>query len=360
MLCKRLFVTLACLSIGCNSSSNKSAGTPKLENTKEPVATVEGNVALDFSPDGKWLAVGAELIDTSTWKVVAKLEERISEKNPASKNHWGYTSVAFSPDSNKLALGDQDGSLRILEIPSMNVLYEGLAHGARPTGIGFASDNETIVTSSVDDVLRLRVWNSRTDEMIFRSADRLKSPQDEKGTMVDVVGAVDFFALSPNRELYAVADVMSKIVIGNVRDGKVLHEFKGPDGDRVEMDSLAFTADSSQLLIAVAPNVYVYNLSGEPSNIQIATKANTEALYVKTINDSGLIAMYYVEAQTDMPIIEFYDLAQSKSLGSFCPHHMRGSYWATSLDGQFIATVGRGGPVSIWNVSEVLKDLTSP
>lgn len=360
MFCKRLFISMVCLFIGCNTSSNKPAQTQKFEKTKDPVATLDGNVALEFSPDGKWLAVGAELIDTSTWKVIGKLDERVSDKKPDSKNHWGYTSVAFSPDSTKVALGDQDGSLRILEVPSMKLIQEGLAHGARPTGIGFASDNETIVTSSVDDVLRLRVWNSRTDEMIFRSADSLKSPPDQKGTMVDIVGAVDIFAISPNRELFAVADVMSKIVIGNVRDGKILHEFKGPDGDKVEMDSLAFTADSSKLLIAVAPKIYVYNLDGSPTNVQIETKANTETLYVKTITDSGLTALYYVDAKTNMPVIEFYDLAQSKSLGTFYPHQMRGNYWAASLNGQFIATVGRGGPVSIWNVAEALKDLTPP
>jgi len=70
--------------------------------------------------------------------------------------------------------------------------------------------------------------------------------------------------------------------------------------------------------------------------------------------------MYYVDAKTNMPVIEFYDLAQAKSLGTFYPHQMRGNYWAASLDGQFIATVGRGGPVSIWNVAEAMKDLTPP
>lgn len=360
MFCKRLLVATVCLLIGCNSGSNKSAQSQKFEKTSDPFATVDGNVAIEFSPDGKWLAVGAELVDTSTWKVVAMLDDRVSEKKPNSKNHWGYTSIAFSPDSTKVALGDQDGSLRILQIPSMKVVHDGLAHGARPTGIGFASDNETIVSSSVDDVLRLRVWNSRTDQLIFRSADSIKSPPDQQGPMVDIVGAVDVFALSPNRELFAAADVMSKIVIGSVREGKILHEFKGPDGDKVEMDSLAFTADSNKLLIAVAPKVYVYNLNGEPTKAQIETKANNEALLVKTINESGLVALYYVQAESNMPVIEYYDLAAMKSLGTFFPHQMRGNYWAASLNGQFIATVGRGGPISIWNVAEGIKNLTPP
>jgi WD40 repeat protein len=363
MYTKRWFVTIICMLIGCNSNQSNQPTKKQLAGTtagktKEPIATLDGNVALGFSADSKWLAIGAELVDTTTWKVVAMLEPRISDKNPKSKNHWGYTSVAFSPDSKKLALGDQDGSLRILEVPSMVKLQEVIAHGARITGIGFANDNETIITTSVDDVIRIRIWNSRTVEELFRSVDSEKMPKDDKGPMANVVGAVDVFALSPNRELFAVADVMSKIVIGSTRDGKVLHEFKGPDGDKVEMDSLAFSTDSSKLLVGVTPKVHVYNLNGEPTELQIATTANSDALYVKTINESGLISMCYVDTKSKMPVVDFYDFAQTKSLGTFFPHESRGNYWAVSPDGNYIATTGRGGPVRIWSVTESMKDLT--
>ena len=357
MLSKYLFTTIVCILVGCNSNPVAKKTNTATVKTKEPVATVDGNVAIGFSPDGKWLAIGAELVDTSTWKVVAMLEERVSEKKPKSKNHWGYTSVAFSPDSKKLALGDQDGSLRILEVPSMVMKQEVLAHGARLTGIGFANDNETIVSTSVDDYVRLRVWNSQTEKELFRSASE-KATKDQSVPTVDIVGAVDVFALSPNRELFAVADVMSKIVIANVSDGKVLHEFKGPDGDSVEMDSLAFSADSSKLLVAVTPKVYVYNLNGEPTKVEIQTNANSEPLYVKTINESGLISMFYVDKDSGAPVVEFYDLANTKSLGTFFPDQTRGVYWAASADGKYIATTGRGGPVRIWNVAEAMQELT--
>ena len=358
MFTKRFFVIVVCILVGCNSNPVAKKPNQKLAKSKEPLATVDGNVAIDFSPDGKWLAVGAELIDTGTWKVVAKLDERRSDKNPKSKNHWAYTSVAFSPDSKTLALGDQDGSLRLLEVPSMTMKQEVLAHGARITGIGFSTDNETMVTSSFDDFVRIRIWNSRTGKDLFRSLAKDYVPKDKNGTIVDVVDAVDVFALSPNRELFAVADVKSKIVIGNARDGKILHEFKGPDGDTVEMDSLAFSPDSSKLLVGVTPTVYVYNLNGEPTNVQIQTNANSEALHVKAINESGLIAMFYVDKKSTMPVVEFYDLAQTKSLGTFFTDQTRGVYWAVSPDGQFIATTARGGPVRIWNVADAMQELT--
>lgn len=365
MLTTRLFALIVCVIIGCKS--NHVPKNQEVEETKEPIATLDGNVALEFSPDGKWLAIGAELVDTSTWKVAAMLEERLSEDNPESKNHWGYTSAAFSPDSKRLAIGDQDGTLRILEVPSMELVQEVVAHGARITGIGFGNDNETIITTSVDDLIRMRIWNSRTEEDIrmwnsqlgddvYRSGNEEAEDQDVPNA--DVVGAVDVFALSPNRELFAAADVNSKIVIGSMREGKILHEFKGPDGDQVQMDSLAFSFDSSKLLVGVTPKVYVYNVNGEPTTVQIETKADSTPLHAKALNESGFIAIFYRDTDSKMPIVEFYDLAQAKSIGSFYPHQGRGNYWAASPDGQYIATTGRGGPVRIWNVAEVMRDLS--
>jgi len=359
MFTGRLYATLFLLALlGCNPANVSE--NPKTDLTKKPIATLDGNVALAFSPDGKWLAVGAELIDTSNWKVAAMLEPRVSDKNPISKNHWGYTSAAFSPDSKKLALGDQDGSLRILAVPSMELSQEFLAHGARLTGIGFGNDNETVVTTSVDDLIRLSIWNSRTEEVLFRSVDSEKVRDDKNGVMVDIVGAIDIFALSPDRESFAVADVMSKILIASVRDGKVLQEFKGPNADEVEMDSLAFSFDSRQLLVGVTPKVYVYDVNGTPTSVEIETKADMTPLYVKLINENGLIAMSYGDTDSKMPAIELYDLKQQKSLGSFFPHEMQGSYWAVSPDGQYIATTGRGGPVHIWNVAEAVRDFEQP
>lgn len=351
-----LLVILCISSIGCRP--NVTTGTQKNGTPREPTVTIDGNVALAFSPDGNWLAIGAELIDTNTWDIAAVLEERVSENNPQSKNHWGYTSVAFSPDSKKLALGDQDGTLRLLAVPSMALTQEVLAHGARITGIGFAADNKTIVTTSVDDFLRVRIWDSQNGEEIFRSVDSGILGGEINDTTVDIVKAVDIFALSRDRELFAVADVMSKIVIFNVQDGRVLQQFMGPNADSVEMDSLAFSANASKLLIGVTPKVYVFSLDGGVLLADIETTADSQTLQVKAVNADGLIAMSYNDADSGMPAIELYSLTEQKSRVTFFPHEMRGAFWDVSPDGKYIATTGRGGPVRIWSVAEALQSVS--
>jgi WD40 repeat protein len=81
------------------------------------------------------------------------------------------------------------------------------------------------------------------------------------------------------------------------------------------------------------------------------------AIYTKTVNEAGLLALYYIDAKSTMPVIDFYDQSQNRSLGTFFPHQSRSTYWAVSHDGKFIATTGRGGPVRIWNVEESIRDL---
>ena len=200
------------------------------------------------------------------------------------------------------------------------------------------------------------MWNSTWGDEELRGGEDASALQD--APPADVVDAVDVFALSPDRELFAVADLNSKIAVGSTREAKILHEFQGPDGDQVEMDSLAFSADSSKLLIGVTPKVYVYNLDGEPTSIQIETEADSMPLYVKTINESGLIAMFYGDADSEMSVIELYDLESVKSIGAFFDHELRGNFWAVSSDGRYIATIGRGGPVRIWDVAEIVRDLS--
>ncbi len=230
MFAKRNLVMALCLLAGCSAKqANQSQNqNQKIVQIKQPLATLDGHVALEFSPDSKWLAIGAELIEAGTWKVSAMLDKRISNDNPNSKNHWGYVSVAFSPDSKKVAIGEEVGVIRILEIPSMVLAKEIKAHGARVTGIGFGTDNETIVTTSRDETIRM--WNTRTGSELHRTGDSAKP----EGTIATYSGAVDAFALSPSREMFAAVDLLTNlVVIGSMRDGSILHKFKAPGGQTI-------------------------------------------------------------------------------------------------------------------------------
>ncbi len=75
------------------------------------------------------------------------------------------------------------------------------------------------------------------------------------------------------------------------------------------------------------------------------------------IPDTGMMVLYYYHQTAKAPVIEFYDGANNKSLGCFVPDVSRGNYWAISQDGKYIATVSRGGPIRIWDVAEVMKNL---
>ena len=106
-----------------------------------------------FSPDGKLLAVQVKhdvaLIDSVTGNVVRKLEgHRVAPQ-----------AAAFSPDGKRLASVAQDGTLRLWNVATGEMVDILTQRGGRFRDVKFASDGLVIATASEDHTVRL--WDVR-------------------------------------------------------------------------------------------------------------------------------------------------------------------------------------------------------
>ena len=106
-----------------------------------------------FSPDGKLLAVqgkhGIALVDPATGKVVRDLDGHKREPH----------AVSFSPDGKRLASVAWDGTLRLWNVASGELLDVLTERGGHFRDVKFAPDGQTIVTSGNDGTVRL--WDVR-------------------------------------------------------------------------------------------------------------------------------------------------------------------------------------------------------
>uniref|UniRef100_A0ABK0LF43 Apoptotic peptidase activating factor 1 n=1 Tax=Rattus norvegicus TaxID=10116 RepID=A0ABK0LF43_RAT len=74
----------------------------------------------------------------------------------------------LSPHLEYVAFGDEEGAIKIIELPNNRVFSSGIGHKKAVRHIQFTADGKTLISSSEDSVIQ--VWNWQTEEYVFLQA----------------------------------------------------------------------------------------------------------------------------------------------------------------------------------------------
>ena len=134
--------------------------------------------ALAFSPDGRLLAV--TVADTvQLWNVSSHVRVATTTVNTSQ-----FHELAFSPDGSTLAGTSQDTTVRIWQVPSLQLIAAlspptpPLATGTTPVaynGLAYSPDGRTLVTASSDSTAQ--VWDLNPGDEVHNLCDALRGPQ---------------------------------------------------------------------------------------------------------------------------------------------------------------------------------------
>lgn len=185
-----------------------------------------------FSHDGKYVATGcnrsAQIFDVQTGEKVCVLEDH----NAQDMNADLYIrSVCFSPDGRFLATGAEDKLIRVWDIQSRTIRNHFAGHEQDIYSLDFARDGRTIASGSGDRTVRL--WDIE---------------QGSNTLTLTIEDGVTTVAISPDMQYVAAGSLDKSVRVWDIHTGLLVERLEGPDGHKDSVYSVAFSPNGKDLV----------------------------------------------------------------------------------------------------------------
>jgi WD40 repeat protein len=281
--------------------------------------------------------------------------------------HSGGSVVAFSDSGDVLASGGWEGGVRLWQTAGGQRLARWQAHGDSVNGIGFASDDQLIVTAGYDGVLaawdrggnpvrRQQTPSPITHMVLATAAGRVLTGHADGA--VRVWRLADFHLLQV-RELHrgavrAVAiDPVELRYASSGADGTIqVFDESGPArqlaAPPVDAWTLAFAPDGRSLYGGGWFRLFRWNLSDGVLDV-LPTRHHGIIRDMQFIGDGGSLAT--ISRQTDSSVY-FLDPDTGEVTRAFQRHALCGASIAVSAKGRYLGTTSDDASVRIWDLGQ--------
>ncbi|KAL8694513.1 MAG: hypothetical protein Q9218_000843 [Villophora microphyllina] len=184
-----------------------------------------------FSQDGRYVATGcnrsAQIFEVSTGAQVTRLQDETVDK----EGDLYIRSVCFSPDGKFLATGAEDKQIRVWDIASRTIRNTFTGHEQDIYSLDFARDGKHIASGSGDR--SVRVWD-------------IDSGREILNLMIE--DGVTTVAISPNGEYVSAGSLDKSVRVWDVRNGLLIDRLDGPEGHKDSVYSVAFAPNGRSLV----------------------------------------------------------------------------------------------------------------
>lgn len=281
--------------------------------------------ALDWSPDGVYLAVAAGgsifIYSSADYGKVLSLKPGI----------WS-PGIDFSPDGRLIAAGGRDGVLRIWDAQSGDQMMAFEAHKKGVNSVAFHPDGQLLASGGNDAMARL--WGISTGE--------------EWGQMIGGTFSIPAIAFTVDGSSLALANG-DIIRLRDVNDQRFVSTLRGENS----FYSLSLSPDGGKAAAGdTAGDVYIWQLASENPSHKFTNQktgiadASNLVWEVAFSPDGDLIA-----SANGNGSIYLWEVGSGDLLASLPGHTLAVSAISFSPDGRTLASGGLDGVIYVWQVT---------
>ncbi|KAI9714870.1 MAG: general transcription repressor [Bogoriella megaspora] len=184
-----------------------------------------------FSADGRLVATGcnrsAQIFDVDTGQAVAHLQD---SSLPQDGDLY-IRSVCFSPDGRYLATGAEDKIIRVWDIASRTIRHQFQGHEQDIYSLDFARNGKIIASGSGDRSVRL--WDLENNSQALQ---------------LSIEDGVTTVALSPDSRYVAAGSLDKSVRVWDTASGFLVERLEGEPGHKDSVYSVAFSPSGRELV----------------------------------------------------------------------------------------------------------------
>jgi WD40 repeat protein len=279
--------------------------------------------SVQYSPDGRYFAVGHTKNEISIWQVSDGQQISIC------KGHTNWVqSIAFSLDGEFLASGSEDGSIKLWEVQSGACLETFLGHNNKVLAIAFSPDGDTLASGGGDHTIKF--WNVHNGQCLKTLAAHS-----------DWIFSINF---SHNGEILASGSGDNTIKLWEIDDYKC---FKTLEGHTRGIKSVAFSPNSEFLASGSFDRTISLWDAKNGQCIKTFRDHVSQVLAVAFSPDNQILA-----SSSSDKTIRLWDITSGKCTKILQGHNSHVWSIAYSCDGQNIISGSGDQTVRVWQTQD--------